>query len=123
MWMTAFFTLTQSTKTPGTCCCIAPPHPTPASGGTKRYLLSTLAGSASLHTEWFWAFTFAFAVSSSYLNADNFASVKEVVTKCLQQFAGYLAGVGIPGMPAQQRVLPVECCLLHPDPCILGLPP
>lgn len=94
----------ENTNTQVTCCftfptlfCLLFPVP----GGTKRYLLSTFAGSASLHTEWFWAFTFAFAVSSSYLNAENFASVKEMVTKCLQQFAGYLAGVGIPGEPAQ----------------------
>lgn len=66
-------------------------------GGSKLYLLSTLPGNPSVHTEWFWAFTFAFAVSSSYLNADDFVNVKEVVAKCLQQFAGYLAGVGIPG--------------------------
>lgn len=67
-------------------------------GGIKRYLLSTLAGNPNVHTECFWAFTFAFAFSSSYLNADDFVNVKEVVTKCLLQFAGYLAGVGIPGM-------------------------
>jgi hypothetical protein len=68
-----------------------------AAGATTRYMLATLSGNPNVHTEWFWAFTFAFAVSSSYLIADDFVNVKEVVTKCLLQFAGYLAGVGIPG--------------------------
>jgi hypothetical protein len=68
-----------------------------AAGATTRYMLATLSGNPVVHTEWFWAFTFAFAVSSSYLNADDFVNMKEVVTKCLLQFAGYLAGVGIPG--------------------------
>lgn len=74
--------------------------PSHSAGGTKRYLLSTLAGNPNLHTECFWSFAFAFAVSSSYLNADDFINVKEVVTRCLVQFAGYLAGIGIPGKSA-----------------------
>lgn len=69
----------------------------PPAGGAKRYLLSRLAGNPVMHTECFWAATFAFAVSSSYLNDAEFASVRGVVTKCLQQFAGYLAGIGVPG--------------------------
>lgn len=66
-------------------------------GGCKRYLLSTLASNPAVRTEWFWASTFGFAVSCSYLNAEEFVNIKAVVTRCLQQFAGYLAGVGIPG--------------------------
>jgi len=66
-------------------------------GGRKCYLLSTLASNPAVRTEWFWASTFGFAVSSSYLNAEEFVNIKAVVTRCLQQFAGYLAGVGIPG--------------------------
>lgn len=84
-------------------------------GATTRYMLATLSGNPNVRTEWFWSFTFAFAISSSYLDADDFVNMKQVVCKCLLQFASYLAGVGIPGM------LPERFCRLTagPSSCLI----
>jgi hypothetical protein len=68
-----------------------------AFGGAKRQLLSALAGNPVLHTQWLWAATFSFAVSSSYLQAEELASIRDVVVTCLTEFARYMTGVGISG--------------------------
>ncbi|KAF6266032.1 AEX-3 domain-containing protein [Scenedesmus sp. NREL 46B-D3] len=72
----------------------------PAIAGAKRLLLCALAGNPVLHTEWLWAGTFSFAVSSSYLQAEELASIRNVVVACLADFARYVSGVGIPGAAA-----------------------
>lgn len=68
-----------------------------AAFGAKRQLLSTLAGNPVLHTEWLWAGAFSFAVSSSYLQAEELASIRDVVLLCLADFARYMCGVSISG--------------------------
>lgn len=68
-----------------------------AAFGAKRQLLSALAGNPVLHTEWLWAGAFSFAVSSSYLQAEELASIRDVVLLCLADFARYMCGVGISG--------------------------
>lgn len=50
-----------------------------------------------MRSEQFWATTFAFAVSSSYLGAQEFVDVRASVVRCVQDFAGYMGGTGIPG--------------------------
>jgi hypothetical protein len=50
-----------------------------------------------LHSEWLWAGTFSFAVSSSYLQAEELASIRDVVVVCLTDFLRYMCGVGISG--------------------------
>jgi hypothetical protein len=71
--------------------------PLAALGGAKRQLLSAIAGNPVLHTEWLWAAAFNFAVSSSYLQAEELACIRDVVVTCLTEFARYMAGVGISG--------------------------
>jgi hypothetical protein len=60
-----------------------------------------------LRTEWLWAGAFSFAVSSSYLQAEELASICDVVVACLTEFARYMSGVGISG----------ECSVEH-DACV-----
>lgn len=65
--------------------------------GPKQTLLSCLGSNPAVHVEWFWSCTFSFAVSSSYLQAEELADIRDVVAVMLAEFARYITGVGIPG--------------------------
>lgn len=69
----------------------------PAGPGSRVRLIYRLAKVPVMHTEWFWASAFSFAVSSSCLQAHEVICVKSVVLQCLTEFAWHMAGVGIAG--------------------------
>eukprot|EP00879_Flechtneria_rotunda_P012714 GHRR01013277.1.p1 GENE.GHRR01013277.1~~GHRR01013277.1.p1 ORF type:complete len:1835 (+),score=708.37 GHRR01013277.1:594-6098(+) len=66
----------------------------------RRRLLGTLAKNSVVHTEWFWAGAFSFAVSNSYLDATELPLVGDVVVSCLTDFTRYVTGVGVTGTTA-----------------------
>lgn len=68
-----------------------------AAGGARRRLISCLAALPCAYCEWFWAGTWSFGVSSSYLEAEELLALPAVVALRLDDLAAYLAGVGVPG--------------------------
>lgn len=65
--------------------------------GVRRRLIASLARCPTLFAEWFWSGAFAFAVSSTYLGAENRAELQDVVAATLAEFAHLVTGVGVRG--------------------------
>jgi hypothetical protein len=68
-----------------------------AKAGCPQSLITSLFGNPVLYNDWLWAGTFSLAVSSTYLHAQEFQDMKDVLVTCLARFAQYVAGVGISG--------------------------
>lgn len=65
--------------------------------GATSQLLYKLARNPVLHTDWFWAGCFSFAVSSSCLQGPELVDIKQAVLQAMTDCARYMSGVGIAG--------------------------
>lgn len=83
-----------------------------AAPGGRRRLISCLGTLPCSHCDWFWAGVWAFGVSRSYLEADEFLELAAVVASRLEELAPCLAGVGVPGAPCELSRAVMLCRLL-----------